>query len=166
MIGKVIPLKCPYCGSGNLKVVDSRPVYDENTIKRRRQCLSCEKRFSTHEVIQEISIIVIKKDKTRELFDREKILKGIARSCQKRPVSMLQMEKIVDDLEKKILNSPNREIKSKEIGEFILNKLKDIDEVSYIRFASVYREFKDLNSFLEELKLIAKEKDLAKSSAY
>lgn len=156
-------MRCPYCGGSNLKVVDSRPVEEENTIRRRRQCLDCNKRFSTHEVIQEISAIVIKKDKTRELFDREKLLRGIARSCQKRPISMQDMEEIVDDLEKKILNSENKEVSSKEIGEFILNKLKNIDEVSYIRFASVYRDFQDLNSFVKELELIAKEKKVQKS---
>lgn len=156
-------MRCPYCGGSNLKVVDSRPIEEENTIKRRRQCQDCNKRFSTHEIIQEISVIVIKKDNTRELFDREKLLRGIARSCQKRPVSTDEMEDIVDDLEKRILNSANREVSSKEIGEFILNKLKTIDEVSYIRFASVYRDFQDLNSFLKELELIAREKNIQKS---
>ncbi|NCB72455.1 MAG: transcriptional repressor NrdR, partial [Clostridia bacterium] len=129
-----------------------------NSIRRRRECENCKKRFTTYERIERINIMVIKKDKTREYFDREKILKGILRSCEKREISLSQMENVVDSIEKDILNSMKREITSLEIGELVMKYLKNLDEVSYVRFASVYREFKDLESFMNELKQIMSEK--------
>lgn len=145
---------CPYCGNSEIKVIDSRHMEEDNTIKRRRECVECKKRFSTFEMIQEASIIVIKKDGTKEFFDKEKILRGIMRSCQKRPVNLKQMQEIVNDVEKYILNSMEKEISSKEIGELVISRLRKLDVVSYVRFASVYREFKDVNSFFDELNLI------------
>ena len=140
------------------KVVDSRLAEEGNSIRRRRECENCKKRFTTYERIERINIMVIKKDKTREYFDREKILKGILRSCEKREISLSQMENVVDSIEKDILNSMKREITSLEIGELVMKYLKNMDEVSYVRFASVYREFKDLESFMNELKQIMSEK--------
>ena len=140
------------------KVVDSRLAEEGNSIRRRRECENCKKRFTTYERIERINIMVIKKDKTREYFDREKILKGILRSCEKREISLSQMENVVDSIEKDILNSMKREITSLEIGALVMKYLKTLDEVSYVRFASVYREFKDLESFMNELKQIMSEK--------
>ena len=140
------------------KVVDSRLAEEGNSIRRRRECENCKKRFTTYERIERINIMVIKKDKTREYFDREKILKGILRSCEKREISLSQMENVVDSIEKDILNSMKREITSLEIGELVMKYLKNLDEVSYVRFASVYRVFKDLESFMNELKQIMSEK--------
>jgi len=140
------------------KVVDSRLAEEGNSIRRRRECENCKKRFTTYERIERINIMVIKKDKTREYFDREKILKGILRSCEKRKITLSQMENVVDSIEKDILNSMKREISSLEIGELVMKYLKNLDEVSYVRFASVYREFKDLESFMNELKQIMSEK--------
>lgn len=140
------------------KVVDSRLAEEGNSIRRRRECENCKKRFTTYERIERINIMVIKKDKTREYFDREKILKGILRSCEKREISLSQMENVVDSIERDILNSMKREITSLEIGELVMKYLKNLDEVSYVRFASVYREFKDLESFMNELKQIMSEK--------
>lgn len=145
-------MHCPYCNSEDLKVVDSRPMEEENTIRRRRECLSCQKRFNTNEIIQEITFMIVKKDGSRQLYDREKVLKGIARSCQKRPVSIDEMEEVVRELEKHMYSQGEKEVTSSQIGEFILQRLKNLDQVSYIRFASVYREFEDLSSFVEELK--------------
>ena len=140
------------------KVVDSRLAEEGNSIRRRRECENCKKRFTTYERIERINIMVIKKDKTREYFDREKILKGILRSCEKREISLSQMENVVDSIEKDILNSMKREITSLEVGELVMKYLKNLDEVSYVRFASVYREFKDLESFMNELNQIMSEK--------
>lgn len=151
-------MKCQYCGEMSSKVVDSRLAEEGNSIRRRRECENCKKRFTTYERIERINIMVIKKDKTREYFDREKILKGILRSCEKREISLSQMENVVDSIEKDILNSMKREITSIEIGELVMKYLKNLDEVSYVRFASVYREFKDLESFINELKQIMSEK--------
>lgn len=145
-------MKCPYCNYFDLKVIETRTVEESNSIRRRRECLQCQQRFTTYEKIENISLIVIKRDKTREEFDREKLLSGIMRACQKRPVTVQQQEKIVDEIEQYFLNSLEREIPSTEIGELVMKKLKDIDEVSYVRFASVYRQFKDINTFMEELK--------------
>ena len=154
-------MNCPYCGSSDLRVIDSRHIEEDNTIKRRRECESCKKRFSTFEMIQEASIIVVKKDGSREFFDKNKILRGIVRSCQKRPVSTKQMEEIVSDVEKHILNSPDKEVSSNQIGELVISRLKKLDVVSYVRFASVYREFKDVNSFFDELNsIVESEKEL------
>lgn len=147
-------MKCPFCNQDNSRVIDSRPADDNNSIRRRRQCDACKKRFTTYEKIETIPLIVIKKDKNREPFDRSKIESGILRSCHKRPVSMEQIEAAVDEIETSIFNLEQKEINSLEIGEIVMNKLKDLDEVAYVRFASVYREFKDVNTFLNELKKI------------
>lgn len=145
-------MKCPYCGYFDLKVLETRTVEETNSIRRRRECLQCQQRFTTYEKVETISLIVIKRDKTREVFDRDKLLSGIMRACQKRPVSAEQQEKIVDEIEQHFLNSLEREIPTTQIGEMVMKKLKEIDEVSYVRFASVYRQFKDINTFMEELK--------------
>lgn len=150
-------MKCPYCLYYESKVVDSRPTEEGQAIRRRRECIKCSKRFTTYEKIEEIPIIVVKKDGNRQSYDRNKLLNGIIKSCEKRPVSISVIEKMVDEIEKKLYNSLEREVTSVEIGEMIMNKLKDIDEVSYVRFASVYRQFKDLNSFMDELKKILDE---------
>ena len=151
-------MKCPYCDFDTSKVVDSRPIEEGNSIRRRRECENCKRRFTTYEKIEQVNVMVVKKDGAREFFDREKILKGIIRSCEKRPISIKQMENIVTDIEKEIVNMMQREISSEEIGNLVMDKLKDIDEVSYVRFAYVYRQFKDVNSFLDELKNIIEEK--------
>ena len=147
-------MKCPYCGSENIRVMDSRHIEEENAIKRRRECESCKKRFGTREIVQDTSIIVIKKDGRKEFFDKEKILRGIIRSCQKRPVTLDKMQEIADDIEKQVMNSMDKEITSTHIGELVISRLRKLDDVSYIRFASVYRQFKDLNSFYEELNFL------------
>ena len=145
-------MKCPFCAFEEQKVIETRPVEESNSIRRRRECLNCQKRFTTYEKIENISLIVIKKNKTREDFDREKILDGLRRACQKRPVSLSQLENIVNEIEQQLSNSLEREITSEHIGELVMQKLKEIDEVSYVRFASVYRQFRDINTFMEELK--------------
>jgi len=145
-------MKCPYCGFEESKVIDSRPTDEGEKIRRRRECLNCTKRFTTYEQIESLPIMVIKKDKTREEFDREKLLNGLLRACQKRPVSVQQLENIVNEIEAQISNSLDREVTSQYIGELVMARLKDIDEVAYVRFASVYRQFKDINTFMEELK--------------
>lgn len=150
-------MKCPYCEYFESKVVDSRPTDEGQAIRRRRECIKCNKRFTTYEKIEEIPIIVVKKDGNRQAFDRNKVLNGIIKSCEKRPVTMNEIETIVVDIEKTLSNSLEKEVTSVEIGEHIMNKLKDVDEVSYVRFASVYRQFKDVNSFMEELKKILDE---------
>jgi len=151
-------LNCPYCNFEMSKVVDSRPTEEGNAIRRRRECENCKKRFTTYEKIEQVSVMVIKKDGSREYFDREKILKGIVRSCEKRPITLEQMENVVSEIEKEILNMMQREVSSDKIGELVMERLKELDEVCYVRFASVYRQFKDINSFLEELKNIMGEK--------
>ncbi|NLI90427.1 MAG: transcriptional repressor NrdR [Epulopiscium sp.] len=147
-------MKCPYCGSTLSKVLNSRPVEETNSIRRRRQCEKCEMRFTTYERVEAIPIIVIKRNKTREPFDRDKLLRGILRACNKRIVSLEQIEGIVDEIETLILNSSTKEISSIELGEMVMEKLKEIDEVSYIRFASVYKQFKNINEFIIELEKI------------
>ncbi|MBQ4522752.1 MAG: transcriptional repressor NrdR [Lachnospiraceae bacterium] len=147
-------MKCPFCSRANTKVIDSRPVEDNSAIRRRRGCDGCGKRFTTYEKVETIPLIVIKKDKNRESFDRSKIEGGILRSCHKRPVSVEQIESCVMAVENEIYNMELKEIESAVIGEIVMAKLKDLDEVAYVRFASVYREFKDVNTFLNELKLI------------
>lgn len=144
-------MKCPYCGYEESKVIDSRPTEEGEKIRRRRECINCQKRFTTYEIIETLPIIVIKKDKTREVFDREKIRGGILRSCQKRPVSLNTIEKMIDDIENALQNTLDREVSSEKIGELVMEKLKDIDEIAYVRFASVYRQFKDINTFMNEL---------------
>ncbi len=146
-------MKCPFCNKENTKVIDSRPAEDNNSIRRRRQCDACGKRFTTYEKVESIPLIVIKKDNNREPYDRQKIEKGILRSCHKRPVSAEQMTTLVDEIETQIFNMEAKEIPSSAIGEIVMNKLKDVDEVAYVRFASVYREFKDANTFINEIKV-------------
>lgn len=150
---------CPYCHSSQIKVIDSRHIDQDNSIKRRRECLDCGRRFSSYEIIQDATLVVIKKDNTREFFDKNKVLQGIMRSCRKRPVLTQQMEDIVNEVERELLVKYDKEVPSKEIGELVTRKLKDLDIVSYVRFASVYKEFQDLNSFFEELNKIKKEED-------
>ena len=145
-------MKCPFCGYEESKVIDSRPTDEGERIRRRRECLQCNKRFTTYEIIESVPILVIKKDKSREVFDRNKLLRGRMRACEKRPVAMDTLEKAVDDIEASLQNSLDREVTSLHIGELAMDKLKDIDEVAYVRFASVYREFKDVDTFMEELK--------------
>lgn len=151
-------MRCPYCGYEDSRVIDTRPSNEGRTIKRRRECLKCQKRFTTYEKIERQPILVIKKDNRREEFDRSKILNGIIKACQKRPVSIEQMNKIVDEIENEIYNSMRDEISSREIGEMVMEKLKKLDEISYVRFASVYRQFKDINTFIEELQKLLTEK--------
>ena len=151
-------MQCPYCNYKESKVVDSRHT-DSNSIRRRRECESCKKRYTTYETIETTTIMVIKKDNTREYFDREKIKNGLIKSCEKRPVSMDQIEGVISYIENEINKNYMTEIETRMIGEMIMDKLKDIDEVSYVRFASVYRQFKDINTFVNELKTILMEKD-------
>ena len=151
-------MKCPFCGYTESKVIDSRPTDEGSRIRRRRECLSCMKRFTTYEIIESLPIIVVKKDKSREAFDRNKLLNGLLRACQKRPVSIETLEKAVDDIEVQIQNSLDREVTATRIGEYAMEKLKDIDEVAYVRFASVYRQFKDINTFMHELNKLLEDK--------
>ncbi|MCR4943557.1 MAG: transcriptional regulator NrdR [Clostridium sp.] len=145
-------MKCPFCSYEESKVVDSRSTDDNNTIRRRRECLGCGKRYTTYEKIEDIPILVVKKDLTRENFNKEKIINGLIIACQKRPVSRKQIEDIAAFVEKKISNRMLTEVQSEYIGEMVMDKLKEVDEISYVRFASVYRQFKDINTFLEEIK--------------
>ena len=145
-------MKCPFCNKENTKVIDSRPAEESNSIRRRRQCDECGRRFTTYEKIESIPLIVIKKDNNREPYDREKIEKGIIRSCHKRPISMGEINQFVDEIENQIFNMEEKEISSSRIGEIIMDRLKDFDSVAYVRFASVYREFKDVRTFMDELK--------------
>lgn len=151
-------MQCPYCNYKESKVVDSRHT-DSNSIRRRRECDSCKKRYTTYETIETTPVMVVKKDNTREYFDREKIKNGLIKSCEKRPVSIDQIEGVVSFIENEINKNYMTEVETKIIGEMIMDKLKDIDEVSYVRFASVYRQFKDINTFVNELKTILMEKD-------
>ena len=151
-------MKCPICGHLESKVLDSRPSNEGASIRRRRECLACQKRFTTFETIEIMSFMVVKKDKTRELFDRSKVKKGIVRACEKRPVTMEQIENAVSEIEQQLLASMRSEISSTEIGELVMDKLKNLDEVAYVRFASVYRQFKDINTFMEALKEIINNK--------
>ena len=151
-------MKCPYCGYEESKVIDSRPADEGERIRRRRECLKCGKRFTTHEVIETVPIVVVKRDKSREVFDRNKLTAGILRACEKRPVSVEQIEKMVDNIETQLQSSLDREVTSMTIGELTMDQLKNVDEVAYVRFASVYRQFKDINTFMEELNKLLNEK--------
>lgn len=144
-------MKCPFCGHTESKVIDSRPTDEYARIRRRRECLECAKRFTTYEVVESLPIVVVKKDKSREAFDREKLLSSLMRACEKRTVSMDMLERAVDDIESQLQNSLDREVNSMLIGEYAMEALKKIDEVAYVRFASVYRQFKDIKSFREEI---------------
>jgi transcriptional repressor NrdR len=152
-------VRCPYCSYEESKVVDSRSTEDFTAIRRRRECLSCGKRYTTYEKVEDIPILVIKKDMNREIFSKEKIVSGLIKACQKRPVSRAQIEDLANDVEKAISNKMISEVKSEYIGEMIMERLKVIDEVSYVRFASVYRQFKDINTFLQEIKSLMTNKD-------
>ena len=144
-------MKCPYCSYKESKVVDSRPTDEGERIRRRRECLKCGKRFTTYEVVETVPVVVIKKDRSRETFDRNKLLNGLLRACEKRPVSLDTLEKVVDEIQNTLQNSLESEVPSSRIGKYAMDRLKDIDEVAYVRFASVYRQFKDVHSFMEEL---------------
>ena len=152
-------MKCPFCSHENTRVIDSRPAEDNNSIRRRRVCDECGKRFTTYEKIETIPLIIIKKDNNREAYDRAKIEAGVLRVCHKRPVSAQQITTLVDEVENEIFNREEREIPSGTIGELVMNKLKDLDAVAYVRFASVYREFKDVNTFMDELKSVLNDKN-------
>ena len=147
-------MKCPFCGHENTRVIDSRPADDNNSIRRRRVCDECDKRFTTYEKVETIPLIVIKKDNNRETYDRAKIEAGVLRACHKRPISASQISHLVDEIETEIVNMEEKEIPSSVVGEKVMEKLKNLDSVAYVRFASVYREFKDINSFMEELKKV------------
>ena len=149
-------MKCPFCAHEERKVIDSRPTDEGERIRRRRECLKCGKRFTTYEIIESLPIIVIKRDKSREVFDRQKLMTGMLRACEKRPVSIETLDRAIDDIEALIQNSLDREVKSEKIGELVMEKLKEIDEVAYVRFASVYRQFKDISTFMDELNKLLK----------
>ena len=144
-------MKCPYCDNPDTKVIDSRPTEEGHAIRRRRGCDKCNRRFTTYEKVEETILMVVKKDGRREAFDRSKMINGMIKACEKRPVSMAQMEHIVNDIEKTISNSMQKEVESYDIGEMIMNRLKEVDEVAYVRFASVYRQFTDVNTFIKEI---------------
>lgn len=151
-------MKCPFCCCDDSKVIDSRPTDEGKRIRRRRECMSCAKRFTTYEIIENVPIVVVKRDKSREVFDRDKILGGMLRACEKRHVSIDMIEKAIDEIELELQNSLDREVTSARIGELVMQKLKDVDEVAYVRFASVYRQFKDINTFRDELNKLLTEK--------
>ena len=155
-------MKCPYCSYKESKVVDSRPTDEGERIRRRRECLKCGKRFTTYEVVETVPVVVIKKDRSRETFDRNKLLNGLLRACEKRPVSLDTLEKVVDEIQNTLQNSLESEVPSSRIGKYAMDRLKDIDEVAYVRFASVYRQFKDVHSFMDELSQLIKTKDETK----
>ena len=151
-------MKCPYCGSEDIRVIDSRPADEQNAIRRRRECEQCGKRFTTYERLETFPLMVIKKDESREAYDREKAEKGIVLACHKRPVSASQISKILDDLENVLYNTGKKEVPTSVIGEFIMERLRELDAVAYVRFASVYREFKDVDTFAEEITKLLKTK--------
>ena len=151
-------MKCPFCGFEESRVIDSRPTDEGERIRRRRECIQCQKRFTTYEVIESLPVIVIKKDKSREVFNRAKLLGGLLRACEKRPVSIDDLELLIDDVESVLQNTLDREVTSEKIGELVMDRLKGVDEVAYVRFASVYRQFKDINTFREELNKLLEER--------
>ncbi len=151
-------MKCPFCGCEESKVIDSRPTDEGERIRRRRECISCQKRFTTYEIIESVPVIVVKKDKSREVFDRSKLFNGMLRACEKRPVSLEKIETAVNEIEATLQNSFDREVTSVYIGELAMDKLRELDEVAYVRFASVYRQFKDINTFMDELAKLLSEK--------
>jgi len=155
-------MRCPFCENLDTRVIDSRPTEEGHAIRRRRECDNCNKRFTTYEKVEEMIFMVIKKDGSREAFDRSKVMNGIIKACEKRPVSIASIEKIVDDIERGLNNMMEKEVESKLIGEVIMEHLKDLDEVAYVRFASVYRQFKDVNTFVAEIeKLLGKDREKA-----
>ena len=151
-------MKCPFCNYPETKVLDSRSTEDDKSIRRRRECLKCQKRFTTYENVEDIPVYVVKKDGKREPFDKRKIMTGLLRSCEKRPISIQQIENVVNDIEKQVYNTMKQEIPSEYIGELVMKSLKELDDVAYVRFASVYRQFKDINTFMDELQKILKDK--------
>ena len=151
-------MKCPFCGHSESKVIDSRPAEEGASIRRRRECLACSKRFTTYETVESLPMVVVKKDGSRQNFDKQKILTGLQHSCVNRPVPIAELERITNEIEQAVMNSMEREISTNDIGEMVMERLKPLDEVSYIRFASVYRQFKDVNSFMRELTKILEEK--------
>ena len=151
-------MKCPFCGFEESRVIDSRPTDEGERIRRRRECIQCQKRFTTYEVIESLPVIVIKKDKSREVFNRDKLLGGLLRACEKRPVSIDDLELLIDDVESVLQNTLDREVTSEKIGELVMDRLKGVDEVAYVRFTSVYRQFKDINTFREELNKLLDER--------
>ena len=144
-------MKCPFCGQPESKVIDSRPTDEGSRIRRRRECLECNRRFTTYEIVESLPIVVVKKDASRELFDRQKLFNGMLRACQKRPVPLEVLERAVDEIEAQLQNSLEREVPATKIGEYAMEKLREIDEIAYVRFASVYRQFKDISSFHDEI---------------
>ena len=157
-------MKCPFCGYTESKVIDSRPAEESTTIRRRRECLECSRRFTTYEIIERMPLVVIKRDGSRQTFDKVKLINGMVRACEKRPVALSELEKIADEIEQELQSNLEREIKTVDVGEMVMNRLKNLDEVAYVRFASVYRSFKDINTFMDELSKLLTESN-AKSSA-
>ena len=151
-------MKCPYCGCAESTVVDSRPTDEGERIRRRRECFNCSKRFTTYEIVETTPLMIVKRDNSREPFDREKLTNGLLRACEKRPISLDQIDEVIDKVESRIYGSMEREVSSKKVGEITLEYLKDLDEVAYVRFASVYRQFADIHSFMDELEKMLKEK--------
>ena len=152
-------MKCPKCGYNESKVIDSRPAEEGASIRRRRECLSCQNRFTTYETVERLPLLVIKKDKTRQTFDKNKLLNGIIEACHKRPITLEQMENVVNEIELELQNSLSHEVPSSKIGVLVMEKLKELDDVAYVRFASVYREFKDLDTFMRELEKLKSQKN-------
>lgn len=153
-------MKCPFCGYTESKVIDSRPAEESTTIRRRRECLECGKRFTTYEIIERMPLVVIKRDGSRQSFDKVKLINGMVRACEKRPVSLKQLENIAEEIEQELQGDLDREIKTEEIGEMVMKRLKSLDEVAYVRFASVYRSFKDINTFMDELSKLLSDKQM------
>ena len=151
-------MKCPYCGHPESKVIDSRPADENASNRRRRECLSCARRFTTYETVESLPIVVIKKDGSRQSFDRQKVLRGMIRACEKRPVALAELERIADEIEQELQNSMEREIRTEVIGEKVMERLRKVDQVAYVRFASVYRQFKDIDTFMAELNKLLAEK--------
>ena len=151
-------MRCPYCGYSESKVIDSRPADEGSSIRRRRECLSCSKRFTTYETVESLPMVVVKKDGSCQSFDRRKVLGGMIRACEKRPVPLAELERIAGEIEQDLQNSMEREIRTEVIGEQVMTRLKKVDEVAYVRFASVYRQFKDINTFMSELNKLLNEK--------
>ena len=150
-------MNCPFCGYSESKVVDSRPAEEGATIRRRRECLSCQKRFTTYEIMERLPLIVVKKDGSRQTFDKQKLINGMLRACEKRPVPIAELQAVADEIEQELQNSLEREILTTEVGEMVMDGLKELDEVAYVRFASVYRQFRDINTFMEELSKLLKD---------
>ena len=156
-------MKCPFCGFLESKVIDSRPAEEATTIRRRRECLACQKRFTTYETIEHLPLVDIKRDGSRQQFDRMKLINGMVRACEKRPVGLQEIERIADDIEQELMGKLDHEISSEAVGNMVMDRLKDLDEVAYVRFASVYRQFKDINTFMEELTKLLSDRNGAQS---